>query len=204
MTNYRESLRGRILEVALNAFATHGIRAVKMDDIAQQLGISKRTLYETYENKEQLVLEGLKKYHQMKDEEARLIDQQSANVMDLMLKIYHKKVSEFKTTCPQFYTDIMKYPRVLDFLHGNRQKAHEHLLLFLRRGVDEGYFRNDVSLELIAIMFDAIIDAIMTKRLFNHYSIELIFHDLVLVSLRGFCTPLGVKELDLHFPQTND
>ena len=56
-SSYRNALRGRILDVAMHAFATKGIRAVKMDDIAQSLTISKRTLYELYDNKEKLLLE---------------------------------------------------------------------------------------------------------------------------------------------------
>ena len=48
---YRQSLRDRILEVAMQAFREKGIKAVKMDDIAASLTISKRTLYEVYENK---------------------------------------------------------------------------------------------------------------------------------------------------------
>ena len=46
ITAYKQRLRDRIVDTAMTAFAAQGIRAVKMDDIAQQLGISKRTLYE--------------------------------------------------------------------------------------------------------------------------------------------------------------
>ena len=52
-TEYRRQLRKRILEVASLEFRSKGIRSVKMDDIANSLSISKRTLYEIYENKEQ-------------------------------------------------------------------------------------------------------------------------------------------------------
>lgn len=56
-TEYRKELKGKILEVALCEFKQKGIRAVKMDDIARMLTISKRTLYEIYPNKEELLLE---------------------------------------------------------------------------------------------------------------------------------------------------
>jgi len=48
---YRKELRARLLDTAMKAFSTYGIKAVKMDYIAQTLGISKRTLYEIYDNK---------------------------------------------------------------------------------------------------------------------------------------------------------
>ena len=60
-TLYRQELKGRILEMAMQEFMTNGIRKVKMDDIARMLGISKRTLYEIYQDKEAILFEGLKR-----------------------------------------------------------------------------------------------------------------------------------------------
>ncbi len=54
-------LRERIVELALDSFATHGIKSITMDEIATTLGISKRTLYEVFPDKETLLLECLKK-----------------------------------------------------------------------------------------------------------------------------------------------
>lgn len=54
-SNYRRDLKERILTVAMQAFKLRGIRNVRMDDIATTLGISKRTIYEIYSNKERVV-----------------------------------------------------------------------------------------------------------------------------------------------------
>ena len=61
ISEYRAALKGKILDKALQLFFANGIRAVKMDDIAKSLSISKRTLYELYDNKEILLFECLKK-----------------------------------------------------------------------------------------------------------------------------------------------
>ena len=53
----RLELRERIIDTALNSFATHGIKSITMDDIAAALGISKRTLYEVFSDKETLLME---------------------------------------------------------------------------------------------------------------------------------------------------
>lgn len=50
-TEYRTELRKRILKTAIQEFRSKGIKAVKMDDIASMLSVSKRTLYEIYDNK---------------------------------------------------------------------------------------------------------------------------------------------------------
>ena len=59
LSTYRQELKVRILQTAMREFKQKGIRDVRMDDIAGILGISKRTLYEIYENKEELLLAGL-------------------------------------------------------------------------------------------------------------------------------------------------
>jgi AcrR family transcriptional regulator len=59
-TLYRKGLKEKILQTSMQMFKVHGIKAVKMDDIATRLSISKRTLYEIYANKEDLLLEGIR------------------------------------------------------------------------------------------------------------------------------------------------
>lgn len=49
-TIYRKELKGKILKTAMEQFLLHGIKKIKMDDIAKILGISKRTLYEIYQD----------------------------------------------------------------------------------------------------------------------------------------------------------
>ena len=61
MTAYRENLRLKILDTAMSLFKKRGIKAVRMDDIATDMGISKRTLYEIYSKKEDLLFECVKR-----------------------------------------------------------------------------------------------------------------------------------------------
>ena len=49
ISKYKKSLRGRIPEVAMKLFLANGINSVRMDDVAKQMGISKRTIYEIYD-----------------------------------------------------------------------------------------------------------------------------------------------------------
>ena len=198
VSSYMLSLRDRILKTAMNDFVTKGIKAVKMDDIAQELGISKRTLYEIYYNKERLLYACLKKYKEVKDEELTVLYQESENVMDIMLALYRQKVKEFRTTSPEFYSDMYKYPSVIDLFREDSRKAHERLMGFLRRGVDEGYFRDDINMEIVSHIFNALSAYIMEHQLYKEFTIEELFHNLIFVSLRGFSTQRGVELLDQY------
>ena len=196
LSDYRKSLRERILETALHHFCQIGIRAVKMDDIAQELAISKRTLYEIYENKEVLLFEAVKCYNDIKLQELQLLLEQCNDVMDLILSSYRKKVEEAKTIAPQFYSDLEKYPQVFRFLNDAHEQTKQSFTGFLRRGVDEGYFRSDIDYDLVALCFDHMLRFIVEEQLYLTYTIEELFHNVIFVTLRGFCTPLGVKKLD--------
>jgi len=196
ITKYRLALREKILTTAMTAFAKNGIKAVKMDDIAQSLSISKRTLYEIYDNKELLLYEGIKRYEQEREAEMKRLQSNKANVMDMLLQSYKVKIEEFRMTHPTFYTDLVLYPKVQAFLENNKDKYHERFMHFLKQGVREGFFRQDVDYELVTIMLDAIGQRIMNDQLYRQYTIEHIFKNMVFVTLRGFCTPKGTRAID--------
>lgn len=202
-TPYMRALRDRILNSAMDAFVARGIKAVKMDDIAQSLCVSKRTLYEIYENKEVLLYEGVKKFREQREEEMKKLIAESPNVIEVIMLVYRQKVEDFRKSCPEFYADLSKYPLVTEYLHQDHLRSHELFISFLERGVGEGYFRNDVELELVSMMFTSITDYIMNHQLYKQYTIEQLFHNLVFVSLRGFCTSEGIKLLDSYFKLNN-
>lgn len=69
----RVELKERIIERAMQAFKTHGIKCITMDDIAASMGISKRTLYEVFANKEMLLEDCIRKERQETNEYIRTI-----------------------------------------------------------------------------------------------------------------------------------
>ena len=60
INEYRKELKSRIIDYAMGEFYKRGVRAVKMDEISQGLHVSKRTVYEIFGDKEELLLAGLK------------------------------------------------------------------------------------------------------------------------------------------------
>lgn len=193
--SYRQLLREKIMETAMSEFTKQGIRAVKMDDLSRQLGISKRTLYEIYNDKEELLFQCVSHYDMQKQASLRQYSD-THNVIETIIKAYHLKVKESKMVCPAFFEDILKYPKVRQYIHDERERGQRSFRLFMERGVTEGLFRQELDYELISHLFDAIGNHIMNNRLMQQFSIEKLFVNLFLVSLRGMCTPLGIKNID--------
>lgn len=196
MSLYKQGLKPNILETAMRAFGKNGIRAVRMDDVASELGISKRTLYEIYENKELLLFEVVKSYNMKRREQMNLQMMRCKNVMEILLAVYRMKTDEFRSTNPQFYLDLMGYPKVAKFLEKENQRVKKQTEEFFLRGIKEGYFRDDVNYQLAGQLFEVIGGYVMEKQLFRRYSIDDIFKNLIFVTLRGLCTSKGIKAID--------
>ena len=88
-TAYKKALKGRILEAAMKAFAERGVKAVRMDDISQSLSISKRTLYEIYSDKEELLYQGVMLFDQKQKKSMSAFIQKADSVMDIIIEIHH-------------------------------------------------------------------------------------------------------------------
>lgn len=201
-TDYKLQLIGRILDTVIAAVTTRGIKAVKMDDVAAELGISKRTLYEIYDDKETLVLEGVKYYHENKRTALNTFAANSHNVLDVIIHFYEMQIKESKNINPLFYEDIAKYPRIVNYLEQKRQNSRSDFLHFMRRGVEEGLFRDDINYDIITHMFEAQGKYMRNKRLYQQYTFEELFSTMLFVSLRGFCTRKGIEQLDQFFARS--
>lgn len=194
-TAYKSALRSRIRDAAMQAFMEHGIKAVKMDDISKKLSVSKRTVYEIYGDKEELVYECVTNYDQEKQK--YLSDYASKHhVIDIVMEGYRLKAQEVHKINPAFYQDIMHYPQVEQYISQERERVRNDLQKFMLRGVKEGFFREDVNYDIIVHLFDAMGQYIVTNRLLQQYRLEELFVNFFMVALRGVCTELGRKTID--------
>lgn len=196
ISEYKKGLRSRITEVAMHLFTRDGIRAVKMDDVASCMNISKRTIYEIYEKKEDLLFDVVVAHFKQRLDNLENVTRRCENVMEILLEVYRMKVADFKNTNPLFFTEMNRYPRLQQFLVEQNDHMRENSLLFIQRGVEEGYFRDDLNYQMAVLQFDAMGQYVLEKELYRQYSIEDIFRNLVFVSLRGLCTKKGIKAID--------
>lgn len=100
ISDYKLNLKERIPDVALQLFTERGINSVRMDDVAQTMGISKRTIYELYDKKEDLLFEVVVKHFKQRMDRMEQAVSHCSNVMEIVLEVYHMKVSNFKKTNP--------------------------------------------------------------------------------------------------------
>ncbi len=195
-TEYRRTLRKRILDFAMPEFASRGIRAVKMDEIAHKLSISKRTLYEIYSSKEELLYEGLQAIAEESALKQKKISEECDNVMDILIRTVSMRIEELRGTNNAFFNDLMRYSRILDYFEETQAIRNNAMRNFLKRGQEEGYFKADYNYNLVVMLLNSSERRITLKKMLNEYSMEEIFFNMMFVVIRGVCTPKGIDILD--------
>ncbi len=195
--DHREALREQILKIATRQFTTVGVKSVKMDDIARMLKISKRTLYEIYENKETLLLESVERRIRNFDSAMeKMSGQGGVKVTDILLEFFRLQMEELRDMNPLYFEDLHKYPRVVKFIDQVEAEHGDRTMAFFNRGVQEGYFRDDFNYKLISQLGSHVMQNVMENKLYNYYSLQDIFRNVVMLFIRGLCTAKGIHELD--------
>lgn len=196
-TEYRQELRHKIMETASREFRTRGIKAVKMDDIASILSVSKRTVYEIFDNKEQLLMETVKEDHERFDGQMRLyVDGGGRSVIDILLEFYRLQMRSLSGVTPSYFVELHRYPEILEWLEEKHAQNDIECQEFFRRGIGEGYFRADANYELIAKVCNGSMTYIMENQLYKLYDLKEFFRNVIMLFIRGMCTLKGIGELD--------
>ncbi|MBO1364055.1 TetR/AcrR family transcriptional regulator [Prevotella sp. A2931] len=203
-TAYRQNLKGLIIDVAMQCFYSNGIRNVKMDDIAKKLQISKRTLYELYANKEELLLAGLKRDESAFEAQLQLFaDKKAHNAMEVVMKFFQMQMKRLATINPCFFMDLHKYGNVVAYLETIHAERNIRSIKFFQAGIKEDIFLKNLDYELISKLCDEMIRGAMEKEIYRVYGLQHIFQNIITVFVRGFATKKGLEVVDKYLESGN-
>ena len=102
-------IQERIITEAGRLFAMYGIRSVTMDTLAEEMGISKRTIYESFKDKDTLLDDVITYFQAQQFQMANEIIQNSENVVVALFKLVNEMITTMKQISPLFFQDIRKY-----------------------------------------------------------------------------------------------
>ena len=197
INEYRKELKSRIIDYAMGEFYKRGVRAVKMDEISQGLHVSKRTVYEIFGDKEELLLAGLKiKSLEMREKLETYSCNVAHNVVDIIGYFYKLQMEVNSMVGVAFYEEIRRMPRVIEFFNLEHEREFADRVKFLKAGVEEGLFRQDIDYSLTMELLSASMSEIMRNQIYKKYSMQQIFDNFFLVIIRGFCTERGAALLN--------
>jgi len=144
----------RIIAGGEELFLKAGIKSVTMDDIAKHLGMSKKTIYQFFSDKNDLVVALVKKKLQEDEDQMCDIIKESGNVIEKMINMMKCSEEIFSRINPVVIHDLQKYhaeawKQFQDFKSGVLMHTLEELLI---EGKKQGYIRPDIDVKIIARM----------------------------------------------------
>lgn len=196
LSSTRIELRERIIDTAIDAFTKYGIKPITMDDIANTLSISKRTLYEIFQDKETLLMECILRRQEEFQEYMEKVADESENVLEVILKFYKMSLEVYHSTNKRFFEDMNKYPKVKEVSRHTREENSEKGIAFFQKGVEQGLFRSDINFQIIHILVREQVDMLMNTDICKDYSFIEVYESIMFTYVRGICTEEGQRILE--------
>jgi len=195
--------REKIVDHVSQMILSLGVKSVRMDDVANSLGMSKRTLYEMFADKEELLFESI--VYLMECRQQNLSEQMRGcdNMLEVLLysvRIF-TSTTNIDDTAKRLTTNLRKfYPTVLERVQRvHTEKGLAGLQYALDRCLAEGYLDPNVDVELMAQLFFSSTGLFMTDSnvvLPDGITRDEAFGAMVVNFLRGLSTVKGLQVID--------
>lgn len=148
--------KDHILDQAMSMFISQGIKSVRMDDIARSLGVSKRTLYEMFGDKEELLYQCIVKYAHDHDQKQKKRFENVSNYLEIML-ICLKEMADTATVTNRMRENMCKfypkvYEKIIDVFGAKSRKGLRH---WIELCIQQGWFRQGIDIDLsLSILYN--------------------------------------------------
>jgi len=188
-----------LIEKCTGIFTSYGAK-VSMDEISRMLEISKRTLYEFFDSKENLIYECvLFTISKIKSVLEVHFSENGNNVIEKLFPMSNQKLQKLLVEENRFLKDVHRL--YWDIHRQTIQKHTEsvkmHLVDIIKEGMQDGLFLSDIYPEIIIDVVFTMQSALTEKfDLFEKYSHTDLFKNTVLCYLRGISTPKGIEMIE--------
>ena len=190
------SLRNHVIATAQKLFYKEGVRAVTMDKVAQSLRMSKRTLYELFTDKEDLLVACVAASHKDFKDKMRKASKPEDTVIDIILRTFSYRLKWAKNVSPTFFSEADNYPKVVALFENHREDMRGDFCEFYHRGVQEGLFIDRLNPQLLYLSFITMMPAVRAYSTKDPLRPFDFFLNTYFVHVRGFATEKGRQLLD--------
>jgi TetR/AcrR family transcriptional regulator, cholesterol catabolism regulator len=193
-------IKERILNGARELFMRYGLKSVTMDDLAKHLAISKKTIYQFFKDKHDLVSQICESHLSTEKCQLEQITASATNVLDESIKIGEHLRREMQSMNPGLLYEMQKFhPSAWNIYLDHKNRVIIPLIIKnLKRGIEEGFFRPDINMEILARLRTEQVQMAFDPVLFpkDRFSFAEIQLQLLEHYTRGLLTRKGFMELE--------
>jgi AcrR family transcriptional regulator len=181
-------------------YMKYGIKSITMDDVARELGISKKTLYQYVTDKEDLVVKFIDNEILRRQEEICKCFRIGFNAIEELFEIsmFMNKIMRGQNVATEY--DLKKYypAQYEKTIKARREGIYNYILVNLKKGIKEGLYRKELNKEIIAKLYlwrseNAHLDELFTVEEFTS---KKLFVELLTYHVRGIATEKGILVLE--------
>jgi len=191
-------IREKILEGTELLFTRYGIRSVSMDDIARHLSVSKKTLYQHFADKDELVFRMSERYLAKTSRNYEEIQNTSSNSVEELSRISIRIKQDFESMNPSLLFDLQKFhPKAWNLY--NQHKANvinESVVRNINQGIKDGLFRSDLNPNILARVRMAMLESGFNENIFprDEFNFLEVQSQIFELFVHGLCTDKGRKQ----------
>ncbi len=132
-------------------FMRYGIKSITMDDVARELGISKKTLYQFVDNKDDLILKMVQNHIEGEKLQCEAQYAQAGNAIDEMMIVIQMNTQQLAQMKSNIIYDLQRYHRDAWDIVSNYRSSFMYDVVHrnLERGVSEGLYRSELKLDIM-------------------------------------------------------
>lgn len=186
----KEMEKTELLKHAASRFTKFGSKRFTLDELANELGISKKTIYKHFKNKEDLVAESVN--HLLEEVISKLnaiLEDKDKDAIQKIIWIYKICFNYLKEFKPSFINGLKKYyPKADVVFEGFRSDVvHQMIYYLLVDAKENNIIRNDVDIKLVSQLYFLRVDNVVFKsdNLFSLYSSDVLLDHLIINNLKG-------------------
>jgi AcrR family transcriptional regulator len=190
-------LKAKLLTGAASLFSKFGVRSITMDEIARQLGISKKTIYIHVKDKDEMVELVVRGYLKRQELEFEKIFKSDKNVVEKIIDLSISLRENLRDINPSLLHDIRKYhPRAWDmWLKFEEKSIRSTWIMNLKEGISQGYFRENLNIDVLVTLRLELIQMAFNESIFprDKYRLHKVQIELFDHFLHGILTEKGEK-----------
>lgn len=178
----------------------YGIKSITMDDVASQLSISKKTLYQHVSDKDDLVGKVVDLEIELQQEDAKSIHEKKFNAIEQLLMVSKMVNHKLKQTNPATEYDLRKYypqhyQRLVKF---RRERMYSNVVMNIQKGKKEGIYRHELDEDVIGKLQVSRVENMMENDVFtiDEFTSPKFFHEVFIYHIRGIANKKGIDFLE--------
>jgi len=189
-----------LLDKAAAVFLRFGIKSVTMDDMARELGISKKTLYVHFKDKNELVSQILAEKIDEDQNICCMVQKEASNAIEEMFGIISFVIENVGKINPSVFLDLQKYHAEAWELITKHKNTfiHQTIVQNIERGKLEGIYREELNSDIIARIFIGMTDLLFDGKTFPwpEYTLTKLYQEITSFQIYGMANINGINYLN--------